>query len=253
AAPSAAPSPEEPAAAPAPAPSVAPDPRRGRLRALLETSLSPAARMERLAAEIEAAVPSPAPADATAAVPRAAAPAPTLPGAPLVVPPAAAPGTGAAERPLPPLEVPDVLRPPAPRLPGQPEPAAPVREFAPPPVPSLGARFQNAAARFMQGTLGVPASALEGVAVLAKALDEQLGGLEHADKEARDLATYRAGQAIREFAERTFPSDPALQGRFISDVVPPAFGSLAAFLGGGLGARALGGSSAALAGGAGVT
>src|SRR5690606_18466563 len=123
----------------------------------------------------------------------------------------------------------------------------------PPPVPSLGARFQNAAARFMQGTLGVPASALEGVAVLAKALDEQLGGLEHADKEARDLATYRAGQAIREFAEGTFPSDPALHGPFIPDVGPRALGARAAFLAGGLGARALGGSSAALAGGAGVT
>ncbi|KKM22158.1 hypothetical protein LCGC14_1628150, partial [marine sediment metagenome] len=113
---------------------------------------------------------------------------------------------------------------------------------------SVGERVGNAANSFMQSAVGMSASALGGIAVLAKELDELFGTGTYEGKEAKELATAKAGEVIRRWAERTFPDDPQLRGAFVDNVLPSAFGSGATFLATGGVVAALRGSSLAAAG-----
>jgi N12 class adenine-specific DNA methylase len=123
-------------------------------------------------------------------------------------------------------------------------------EWGPTAPKTTGEKFSHAANRFMQTATGdVPAGMLEQVAVLAKELDLFD---EYRGQETEELATYRAGEAIRKWAERTFPTDPDLRGRFLADVLPAAAGSMVGFMGTAIAGRALRMSSAATAAAAGA-
>ncbi|MHC4278454.1 MAG: hypothetical protein ACYSTI_14225, partial [Planctomycetota bacterium] len=94
--------------------------------------------------------------------------------------------------------------------------------------------------------LGMTVSALpESVAIAGKALDDALPEKiqSYPDQETKDLATYRAGQAVHDMLEDLFPDDPELQNSFLFSHLPRGFGSLFSFMGTGLLGRATGGTA----------
>ena len=121
---------------------------------------------------------------------------------------------------------------------------------------SVGETMVQAANAFVQGGAQASAGIVESVAITAKMLDEKLPVWMQAygDKRAEELATYEIGKSLRAAAKKHFPTDPARQKEFLASVLPQAMGNMMVFIGGGLGARAIGGSSMAAAGtlGAGV-
>ena len=121
---------------------------------------------------------------------------------------------------------------------------------------SVGETMVQAANAFVQGGAQASAGIVESVAITAKMLDEKLPGWMQAygDKRAEELATYEIGKSLRAAAKKHFPTDPTRQKEFLASVLPQAMGNMMVFIGGGLGARAIGGSSMAAAGtlGAGV-
>lgn len=112
----------------------------------------------------------------------------------------------------------------------------------PRPVP-LGERFSSAANQFAKTyAADLPAGFLDNIAVLSKELDP-FG--EYEGKDTDELATAQLAELIRGWSDRTFQTNPALRGRFVEDVLPQAFGSMAGFMTGSAGAKLLGASGAA--------
>lgn len=101
-----------------------------------------------------------------------------------------------------------------------------------------GQRLENAANSFAQGVVGIPAGMLEGIAVIAKELDEHTFD-QYEGEGAGDLATARVGQRLQAWAQKAFPTDPKLQRAFLESVVPQAFGSAASFMATGIAGRGL--------------
>jgi GGDEF domain-containing protein len=102
-------------------------------------------------------------------------------------------------------------------------------------VPSVADRVQHAGSRFARSAIeGLGADAVEGLAVLGQefqgmGLDVDGTDLDSAgpDQQARAMEW---AERVRDWAENAFPGDPDLQGRFVSDVLPQAFGSAASFI-----------------------
>jgi hypothetical protein len=93
---------------------------------------------------------------------------------------------------------------------------------------------------FATGISSLPKGVAQGASALSKLLRS-----EEADKDLQDYATYQYGKAIDDWAERTFPQDPRVADSFWVSELPAGFGSMAAFLAGGVGAKALKGSTIA--------
>lgn len=117
-------------------------------------------------------------------------------------------------------------------------------------TPGLLDKLNNWRASIRRGAANLPASTLEGMAVLAKNLDtigpEFMRSYE--GREAQDLALFRAGQWIRETIgelEMLEGKNPGLAGSFAHEVIPEAVGSFGAFIGGGFASRAIQGSAVA--------
>lgn len=107
--------------------------------------------------------------------------------------------------------------------------------------PSLGEKARSFIATATRAGIETGADLLEGVAVLAKKWDDvsPKWSREYEGKEARDLGTYKAGQALREFAATHLPGNPELVGSVMWETVPEVTGSFGAYLLGGFGAGAV--------------
>lgn len=119
--------------------------------------------------------------------------------------------------------------------------------------PSLGQRARSAAGALVQGAAGPVSGTLKSIPILAARINEAVPEalkdptFEGEGAQIDQRALYRMGEAIDQFVETTFPTDPRLQERFIEDVLPRAIGSMATFLAGGAGARLARGSTTAAA------
>jgi len=110
-----------------------------------------------------------------------------------------------------------------------------------------GVRFINAFNSLIKGFGELPAGMLDGIATTAKFLDDVTGVGEFEGVPAQDLTTAQLAQGLRRKIEEVFPTDPALQNEFFSAALPAGLGSFLGFAGGGIAARAVGGSSTAFA------
>lgn len=121
------------------------------------------------------------------------------------------------------------------------------KTVGPRPVVPLGERFQHAANTFARTALiDLPSHAAEGLVALGREFDALNPESSADDREAQRERVLALTERARAWASEAFPRNPELQGRFISDVLPQAFGSLGAFVAAG----AVGGPGAAAAVGA---
>src|SRR5690606_25813115 len=124
------------------------------------------------------------------------------------------------------------------------------REAAPAYARSLtpGERIMHAGRAFAQSIGSGAADFVAGLPVLAKTIDDILahapvitprGG---SDKiMAQRTRFIQAAQAIRGWAERTFPTDPNLQHAFLETLLPQGLGSFTTYLGVSAAGTAVGG------------
>jgi len=92
-------------------------------------------------------------------------------------------------------------------------------------------RVLSAAASFQQGAVYTVSSLPKAVAILARGLDNLTGQYFYgADASTKDLALWKMGQALTDFAAKAWPTRKDLQGRFLEDALPRGAGSMLGFI-----------------------
>lgn len=112
---------------------------------------------------------------------------------------------------------------------------------------TIGERIIHHAKMFARGASELPAGFWGGIAVMAKDIDDMLGGHEYGDKAIDELGSAQIAARIRDWAEATFEGDERMQQKWFSDF-SGAVGSWASYLVLGYLTRGVGASGMAAAG-----
>lgn len=98
--------------------------------------------------------------------------------------------------------------------------------------PTTVEKAANVASSFIRGFSRMATSIPKSVALAATGLDKLITG--KADKDAKELATWKLGAAIDDWVDKTFTGHPELRESLWLEQLPTGFGSMTAFLVGGL-------------------
>ena len=112
---------------------------------------------------------------------------------------------------------------------------------------TIGERIIHHSKMLARGASELPAGFWGGIAVMAKDIDDMLGGLEYGDKTIDELASAQIAARIRDWAEATFEGDERMQHKWFSDF-SGAVGSFGSYLVLGYLTRGAGASGMAAAG-----